>query len=129
MDAGENGFGAALIQSGHPIAFTSKTVTDVKTQYAYIEQECLSVYFSLEKFHNTLIAGISSYKMTINCWERIQQKPIHAAPSQLQCMLLCMQMYDYTIQYKPSKEVVLADHLGHFPTCNESLPIPIHQNI
>ena len=45
----------------------------------------------------------------------IQQKPIHAAPPHLQCMLLCKQKYDYTIQYKPGKEMVLADHLSHFP--------------
>ena len=44
-------------------------------------------------------------------------------------MLLCMQKYDYTIQYKPGKEMVLGNHLSHFPSHKESLPIPIHQNI
>ena len=59
----------------------------------------------------------------------IPQKPIHAAPPCLQCMLLCMQKYDYTIQYKPGKELVLAHHLSCFPSLKESLLIPIHHNI
>ena len=44
-------------------------------------------------------------------------------------MLLCMQKYDYTIQYKPGKDMVLADHLSCFPSHINSLPIPIAQNV
>ena len=50
-DASKYGLGAALIQNNYPIAFTSKTLTDIETCYANIERECLSVCFSLEKFH------------------------------------------------------------------------------
>ena len=59
----------------------------------------------------------------------IQQKPIHATPPHLQDMLLHMQKYDYTIQYKPCKEMILADHLSHFLSLKKSLPIAIHQNL
>ena len=44
-------------------------------------------------------------------------------------MLLDMQKYDYTIQYKPGKEMVLANCLSHSPSLKHSLPIPIAQNI
>ena len=44
-------------------------------------------------------------------------------------MLLCLQNYDYTIVYKPGKEMVLADHLSQFPTRKEYMPIELHQNI
>ena len=50
-DASEYGLGTTLLQSGHPIAFASKTLTDVETCYMNIECEFLSVCFSLEKFH------------------------------------------------------------------------------
>ena len=44
--------------------------------------------------------------------EMIQQKPIHTAPPKLQHILLHMQKYDYTVQYKPGKEMVLANLQG-----------------
>ena len=50
-NASKYGLGAALIQNNRPIAFASKTLTDVESRYANIERECLSVVFGLEKFH------------------------------------------------------------------------------
>ena len=50
-DASEYGLGTALLQNNRPIAFASKTLTDMETRYANIERECLSVVFGLEKFH------------------------------------------------------------------------------
>ena len=44
-------------------------------------------------------------------------------------MLLCLQKYDYTIVYKPGKDMVLADHLSQFPSRKEYMPIELHQNI
>ena len=44
-------------------------------------------------------------------------------------MLLHMQKYDYIIQYKPGKEIVLANCLSHCPFHKQSLPIPIAQNV
>ena len=56
--------------------------------------------------------------------EMIQQKPTNVAPSHLQQMLLHMQKYDYTIQYKPGKEIVLAKCLSHFPPTVTPSPFP-----
>ena len=44
-------------------------------------------------------------------------------------MLLHMQKYDYTIWYKPSKDMVLSNHLSHFPSHSNYLPIPIAHNV
>ena len=59
----------------------------------------------------------------------IQRKPNHAALPRLQCMLLRLQKYDYTIQYIPSKDVVLGDRLSRFPSRKNNIPIKLHQNI
>ena len=40
------GLDTALIQDGCLIAFTSKTLTNVEQQYANIECQCLSIFFS-----------------------------------------------------------------------------------
>ena len=53
-DASEYGLGAALIQSGCPIAFTSKTLTDIETHYANIERVSVSMLRSGEIPHPPL---------------------------------------------------------------------------
>ena len=59
----------------------------------------------------------------------IQRKPIHKAQPRLQCMLSKLQKYDYSIQYVPGKDMVLADRLSCFPSCSNNSQIVLHQNI
>ena len=95
-------------------AFASKTLTDIKTHYANIERECLSVSFGLEKFHTYLYGRYVLIENDHKPMEMIQHKPIHAASPRFQYMILCMQKYQYTIQYKSSKDMILANHLSQF---------------
>ena len=78
----------ALLQSGQPIAFTSETLTDVKTHYMNIEKMCLSVCFGLEKFYTYLYSRHVIIQNDHKPLEMIQQKSLHATPSHLQHMLL-----------------------------------------
>ena len=128
-DASEYGLGAALLQNGKPIAFASKTLTDVETRYANIERECLSVVFGLEKFHTYIYGRQITVYNDHKPLEMITRKPIQAAPPRLQRMLLRLQRYDYTLLYKPGKEMILADRLSRFPLRRENAPIELHQNI
>ena len=127
--ASEFRLGAALLQGGWPIAFASKTLTDVESHYANIERECLSVCFGLEKFHTYIYGRHVLLESDHKLLEMIQHKPIHVAPPRLQQMLLHMQKYDYTIVYKPGKDMVLADCLSRFPSNSNYLPISLAQNI
>ena len=129
IDTSKHGLGTALIQGGHPIAFASKFLTDVETHYANIERECLSVCFSLEKFHTYLYGRHVIVENNHKPLQMIQHKTIHGTPPRLQWMLLHMQKYDYTIYYKPGKDMVLADCLSCFPSPKKSLPIPLAHNI
>ena len=54
-DASKYSLSTALLQNNRPIAFASKTLTDVETRYMNIERECLSVCYGLEKFHTTCL--------------------------------------------------------------------------
>ena len=65
-DASEYGLGAALLQDGRPIAFASKTLTDVETRYANIKCKCLSVCFGLENFIHMCMVATLQYKMITN---------------------------------------------------------------
>ena len=61
--------------------------------------------------------------------QSISQKNLADTPAHLQCMLLCLQGYDYTIHYHPGKEMVLPDTLSWFCPCpgpNIPLDIVIH---
>ena len=97
--------------------------------HANIECKCLSVVFVLEKFHTYIygrhITDFNNHKPL----EMITKKPIYAAPPRLQRMLLQLQKYDYTLIYKPGKEITLADRLSKFPLNKENTPIELHQTI
>ena len=123
-EASEFRLGAALLQGGWPIAFASKTLTDIESHYVNIEREYLSVCFGLEKFHTYIYGRHILIENDHKPLEMIQHKPIHMAPPRLQQMLLHMQKYDYTIVYKPGKDMVLADCLSCFPSYTNYLPIP-----
>ena len=128
-DTSEYGLGATLLQNNRPIAFASKTLTDVETRYANIECECLSVVFGLEKFHTYIYGRNITVYNDHKPLEMNTKKPIHAAPPRLQRMLLLLQKYDYTLIYKPGKEMTLADRLSRFPLKKENTPIELHQNM
>ena len=49
--------------------------------------------------------------------ESISQKNLADTPAHLQHMLLCLQGYNYTICYCPSKEMALPDTLSQFSPC------------
>ena len=111
-DASESGLGAAIMQHNHPIAYASRALSDTETRYAQIEKELLAVIFGLEKFHQytygRTVRVISDHKPL----ESIMKKPLHAAPKRLQRMLLRLQKYDIQLQYRPGKEMYLADTLS-----------------
>ena len=93
-DARKYRLGAALIQSGHLIAFTSKTLIEIETHYANIVQECLLVCFGLEKFHPYLYNRHLIVENDHKPLEMIQCRPSHVATPRLQQKLPHMQKYD-----------------------------------
>ena len=130
MDTSEYGIGAAMIQSGHPIAFgASKTLTDVETHYANIEQECLPVCFNLKMFHTCIYGRHVTVQNDHKLLEMIQQKPIHAVPhSSSACFCICRSMTTPS-SISQIKTWWLANCLCCFPLHINSLPFPITQNV
>ena len=129
VDASQVGLGAALLQNGKPMAFASKTLTETKCGYANIEREMLATIFGVERFgmyiYDRSFTIVSDHKPL----ESISQKNLADMPACLECMLLHLQGYDYTIHYHPGKEMALPDTLSQFspsPGPDILLDIAIH---
>ena len=111
-DSREAGVGAAILQNDKPIAYASRALLDTEQGYAQIEKEMLSVIFGLEKFDQFVMGRHVTVENNHKPLETIVKKLPEKAPKRLQRMLLTTQKYDYTIRYKPDKEMILADTLS-----------------
>ena len=126
-DASIKGLGVTLLQNDKPVAFASKTLTDAETRYACIERELLAIVYGVERFHTYLYGKEFIIKTDHKPLVMITQKPLTRAPPRLQRMLLRLQQYDFKIEYKPGKEMALADTLSRLPSPNnkESIDLDI----
>ena len=104
-----------LLQDERPVAYASRSLTDAESRYAQIEKELLAVQFSLERFHQYIYGKKVTIESDHKPLEAIVKKALASAPPRLQRILLRMQKYDYTLEYKPGKELVLPDKLSRAP--------------
>lgn len=120
-DASQWGLGAAILQKGEPVAYTSRALTSAETHYAQIEKELLAILFACERF-DTYIYGRDVVRVETDHkpLEAILRNTLNSAPQRLQRMLLCLQRYNLEIRYKRGKEMFLADTLSRaFPPYRE----------
>ena len=114
-DASEHGLGAAMFQDGRPIAYASRQLSEAERRYAQIEKEMLAVSFGLSRFHHYTygrdVRVISDHKPL----EAIVKKQLPRAPKRLQNLLLQTQDYNFTVDYRPGKEIRVADALSRAP--------------
>ena len=88
-DASEKGVGATLLQNGQPVAFASRTLSQVEQRYAQIEKECLAIVFACSKFSQYITRReIITVETDHKPLQSIFKKSLLNAPSRLQRMLL-----------------------------------------
>ena len=112
VDACKDGLGAVLIQNDCPVGYASRAMTESQQRYAMIEKELLAVVFGCERFHQYIYGKKVLIESDHKPLENIFKKPLASAPLRLQRMLLRLQRYDIDLQYKPGKEMLLADTLS-----------------
>lgn len=129
VDASQYALGAALIQENKVIAYASKSLTDAETRYANNERELLACVFGAEKFHTYVFGAPFVIESDHQPLEMITKKSLSAAPARLQRMMLRLQRYDYTVRYRPGRDMVLADSLSRLPTSIESPEISLNVKV
>ena len=83
-DASQRGLGVCLLQDGQPIAYASKSLTDIETRYANIEREFLTIVFACQWFNTYVLGRPFTVESDHKLLEMIHQKSLASAPPRLQ---------------------------------------------
>ena len=109
----------------NPVAFTSNSLNSTEQRYSQIEKECLTICNTFAKFDHWFF-GKSDVTVHTDHQplETICRKPLNKAPAHLQCMLMRLKQYQFTIQYNKETTLHIADTLS----C-ATIPTPTHAKI
>ena len=89
----------------------------------------LAAVFRVERFHTYVYGRSFTIESDHKLLESISRKNLADTPAWLQCMMLCLQGYNFMICYCPGKDMVIPDTLSQFspwPGPNLPLNIAIH---
>ena len=96
----------------YTIGYLLRTIQDYENHFAQIEKETLSIVFGVECFHEYLyghrFTEINDHKQLKPIFNRIISCPA------VQKFFLCLQNYDFQLQYLPNKDILVSDTLCGF---------------
>ena len=120
-DASKRGIGATLLQNGRPVAYASKSLTEIENNYCNIEREMLGIVFGLDRFHHYAYGRHVTVETDHKPLESITHKNLTNAPPRFMRMLLRIQKYDFTVKYVPGKDIPIADGFSRLPIHGEEI--------
>ena len=113
-DASPVGLGAVLAQKQkgefRVIMYASRSLTEVERRYSQTEREALAIVWACERFH-TYLYGIKFHLVTYHKPLEFLFSKRSRPPARIERWVLRMQVFDYTIEYKPGSENI-ADSLS-----------------
>ena len=128
-DASSYGIGGVLMQdhSGKlmPVAYCSRTLSPAEVRYAQIEKEILASVWTCEKFA-TFIVGLKSFKLLTDHKPNVplmSTRDLNMVPIRCQRLLMRMLRFNPEPEYRPGRDLVVADALSRqpiTPTTNKS---------
>ena len=125
VDSSKSGCGAAIFQSGKPVAFASKSLNQTEQNYAQIEKELYAILFGCTRFHQFIYGRQILVESDHKPLEIIFKKSLLNAPPRLQRMLLQLQKYDLIVKFISGKKIPVADTLSrkYLPTDTTEEPM------
>ena len=119
VDASSKGIGGSLAPRGRPNCICLLTTS--QSNYAKIEKEMLAVVFGCTKFYDC-IYGLCNVLVETDhkSLESILRKPLYQAPARLQRMIMLIQKYPITVEYKAGKQLYIADTLSRAPLSDKA---------
>lgn len=113
-DACDTGFGAVLMQEGHPVAYLSKPVCQKNQGLSTYEKECMAIVLAVEKWraylqHQEFTIKTDHRSLLFLTEQRVHTKLQHKA-------LLKLMDLRFKIQYKQGSANVAADALSRCVT-------------
>lgn len=141
VDASEYAIGAVLEQEGHPVVCISRRLSKAERNYSQTQREALAVVWAVKRLHKYLFGSkfhlVTDHK-ALEFIMRPDSSLSKCTSAMLQRWATSLASYDYTIQYRPGKEIPHADFLSRHcrhepPETDESTacfinPLPIGRN-
>lgn len=112
VDANHVGVAVILSQGGRPVAYASRTLTDVETRYSQTESEAVAVVWGWEHFNiyteRAACTVITDHKSLLGIWQKSN------SPLRIARWTLRVQHYDIRLEYRHGLNNP-ADYLSRHP--------------
>ena len=93
-----------------PIVYASKQLTSAENNYSITERECLAMLFSVKKFRHYLMCNPVVFFVEHMAIKYLVNKA--ELNGRLARWVLLLEEFDYTMEYKPGRVHLQADHLS-----------------
>ena len=94
----------------YPVAFASRQLNPAEKNYTTTERECLAMILSVKKFRHYLLMNKVVFFVDHMAIKYLVNKA--DLSGRIARWVLLLEEFDYTVQYKPGKKHLRADHLS-----------------
>jgi len=119
-DASLTGVGAVLLQyfdgEPHPVAYSSRKLSDSEVKYSTVERDLLAVVFGVEKFKFYLLG--KAFILEVDHQPLVYLRRFKGSNPRLMRWALSLQAYEFRSVHIPGKDNVGADFLSRSPFPN-----------